>query len=76
MKRISKKSIPSWEIRKMKNAAGWREKNIMDHATHVYVSQDNRIVEFIMPNPNYGKGKDFTKSFSCQWDRSRTAWTN
>lgn len=73
---IKKSSIPSFEMKRILAAAGYREGQIVKNAQWIFLSKNKRYYKFVMPNHNYGKGLDTTKSFSCLYDREHQCFVN
>ena len=73
---IKKTSIPAYEMRTILSNAGYREEQIIKKSRWIFLSKDKRYYKFVMPNPNYGKGLDLTKSFSCMYDRRTKRFVN
>lgn len=73
---IKKTSIPNFEIKRILAVAGYREGQIVKNAKWIFLSKNKKYYKFVMPNPNYGKGLDTTKSFSCMYDREHQCFVN
>ncbi len=73
---INKNSIPSFEMKRILAAAGYRENHSIKNSKWIFISKNKRYYKFVMPNPDYGKGLDITKSFSCLYDREHPCFVN
>ncbi len=73
---IIKNSIPSFEMKKILMATGYRENHSIKNSKWIFISKNKRYYKFVMPNPDYGKGLDITKSFSCLYDREHPCFVN
>ncbi len=66
---IKKSKIPAYEMKQILSEAGHREETIIKNAKWIFSLKDGRYYKFVMPNPDYGKRLETTKSFYCVYDR-------
>lgn len=71
---IKKKSISTSLKRDMWNQAGFREKQDMTDSRWVSRTKDGDLIRFTRKNPNYGRGLDFTKTYSSTYSVKRRRW--
>ena len=74
---VNKNSMSSKLKKDLNKSAGYREKEIMQKADYVTISENGRNLKFTMKNPNYGKDRyETTKSVSATFDLEKRTWIN
>ncbi len=73
---IIKNSISNFEMKRIFKAVGYCENQIIKRSNWIFISKNKGYYKFVMPNPDYGKGLDITKSFSCLYDRENPCFVN